>query len=155
MDLSADILRLNVGFIIHETIGYLRDFPFDFESVRLAPDLVLNNLVGVVRVTRTVQGLLVQVKMGAETQAECVRCLDDFSQKLSADYTDLYAFTKDSMTDSGLLVPETGKINLAPILREEMLLSFPINPICGPDCKGLCTVCGENLNHNFHIHTED
>jgi uncharacterized protein len=152
MDLSADILRLNVGFIIHETIGYSRDFPFDFESVRLPPELHLKNLQGVVRVTRTAQGLLVQVKMGAEVKAECVRCLEEFDQKLTADYTDLYAFTKDSITEAGLLVPETGKINLAPILREEMLLSMPISPVCKPDCKGLCTICGENLNHNFHIH---
>jgi uncharacterized protein len=70
------------------------------------------------------------------------------------DYTDLYAFTRDAVTEAGLLVPETGKINLAPILREEMLLATPIRPLCRPDCKGLCLVCGENLNDSPHSHDE-
>ena len=50
------------------------------------------------------------------------------------------------MTESGLLVPEDGQIDLEPLLREYALLEFPISPVCKPDCKGLCPVCGENLN---------
>jgi uncharacterized protein len=152
VNLSDDILRLNVGFIIHEGIGYSRDFPFNFPKISVSPDLVVANLDGVVRVTRTAQGLLVQVNLSADAPAECVRCLVDFSQRLHVDYTDLYAFTRDDVTEAGLLVPETGKINLAPILREEMLLATPIRPLCRLDCKGLCPVCGENLNDSPHSH---
>ncbi len=143
---SADLLRLNVGFIVHESVGYSREFPFEIPAIHLPPDLDLNGLLGFVRVTRTAQGLLVQVKMQAEVQAECVRCLSTFQQHLEVDFTDLYAFTPDSVTDLGLLLPETGKIDLAPSVRDEMLLAVPITPLCRPDCKGLCPVCGENLN---------
>jgi len=141
-----DFFRLNVGFIIHETIGYSRDFPFEAAAVQLQPDLELTDLVGEVRVTRTAQGLLVQVKMEAWTPAECVRCLEDFNQPLQIGFTELYAFTPNSLTESGLLAPESGKIDLAPLIREEMLLAMPISPICRSDCQGLCLVCGENLN---------
>ena len=112
MDRSADFLRLNVGFIIHEMIGYSRDFPFEAESIFLPPDLALKNLHGMVRVTRAAQGLLLQLKMKAEIPVECVRCLDEFSQLLEVDYTELYAFTVNSVTETGLLVPENGKIDL-------------------------------------------
>jgi uncharacterized protein len=145
-------LLLNVGFIIHETIGYSRDFPFDFDSISIPPDTTLSNLSGLVRVTRTAQGLLVQVQMQAYLPAECVRCLTGFSQRLEIDFTDLYAFTRDSVTESGLLMPENGKLDLAPIVRDEMLLAFPISPLCKPDCKGLCPVCGENLNEITGVH---
>jgi uncharacterized protein len=155
MERFADYLVLNIGFIVHEMIGYSRDFPFDAEFVRLPPDLILNPLHGTVRVTRTAQGLLVQTKMRANIASECVRCLDEFSQVLDVDYTDLYAFTRDSLTESGLLVPENGKIDLAPILREEMLLAIPISPLCKPDCRGLCAVCGENLNSHPHSHVNE
>jgi uncharacterized protein len=41
----------------------------------------------------------------------------------------------------------TGKvIDLDPILREQLLLSLPSYPVCKDDCKGLCPVCGANLN---------
>jgi len=141
-----DFFRLNVGFIIHETIGYSRDFPFEAAAVQLPPDLDLTDLVGEVRVTRTSQGLLVQVKMAARMLTECGRCLEDFNQPLQIGFTELYAFTPNSLTESGLLVPESGKIDLAPLIREEMLLAMPISPICRSDCQGLCPVCGENLN---------
>ena len=139
-------LRLNVGFIVHQTIGYTRDFDLDLPRIYLPPDLNLTNLAGTARVTRTPQGLLIQIKMSARVQAECVRCLTEFDQFLTIDFSDLYAFNVRSATESGLILPEDGKINLAPLIREYMLLDIPINPICRPDCKGLCPVCGENLN---------
>ena len=145
-------LLLNVGFIIHETIGYSRDFPIDFDSISIPPDTKLSQLSGLVRVTRTAQGLLVQVKMQAYLPAECVRCLTEFAQLLQIDFTDLYAFTPDSVTESGLILPDTGKIDLAPIVRDEMLLAIPISPLCRSDCKGLCPVCGENLNDISGVH---
>ena len=41
----------------------------------------------------------------------------------------------------------TGKvIDLDPIVREQLLLSVPSYPVCGEGCKGLCPVCGANLN---------
>jgi len=152
---SRDLLRLNVGFIIHQTVGYSRDFPFGIPSIRLAPDLDIYDLSGVARVTRTSQGLLLQVKMRAFTSVECARCLTQFPQALDIDFTDLYAFSPDSITDSGLLLPDTGKIDLEPVIREEMSLAMPINPVCNPDCKGLCPICGNDLNRTTCNHEEN
>jgi uncharacterized protein len=58
----------------------------------------------------------------------------------------LYAFKKENVTDSGLLMPEDAHIDLQPLVREYALLEIPINPLCRPDCKGLCIECGENRN---------
>lgn len=139
-------LRLNVGFIVAQTAGYSRDFSFDIPQIRLSPDLSLTNLKGSCRVTRTPQGLLLQAGLEAEVSAECVRCLSEFNQSLSAEFTELYAFSKRHMTDSGLLLPEDYHIDLAPLASEFLFLSMPISPLCNPDCKGLCPICGENRN---------
>jgi uncharacterized protein len=41
----------------------------------------------------------------------------------------------------------TGKvIDLDPIVREQLLLALPSYPVCSEGCKGLCPVCGGNLN---------
>lgn len=147
--------RLNVGFIIHQSVGYVRDFEFEFAHLNLSPDLELFDISGTIRVTRTGQGLLVQANLQAEVEAECVRCLSDFRQPLEIDFTELYAFTPDSLTESGLLVPETGKIDLTPLVRDEFLLAVPISPICKADCLGLCPVCGENRNLSHCEHEEE
>lgn len=155
MSNSNNPLLINIGFIIHQSIGYSRDFPFEFPSIHLKPDLDLKNLIGIVRISRTSQGLLVQVKLRAETGVECVRCLVDFVQLLEIDFTELYAFTPASVTESGLFVPENGLLDLTPLIRDEMYLAIPISPICKPDCKGLCPVCGENQNETTCHHEEE
>ena len=152
---SHNLLRLNVGFIIHQTVGYSRDFPFEVTSIHLPPDLDLTDLNGVARVTRTAQGLLLQAKMHASVRAECVRCLTEFWQPLEIDFTELYAFSPNSVTESGLILPENGKLDLAPVVREEMILAVPISPLCKPDCKGICPICGENRNETFCVHEDE
>lgn len=143
---SQNIFRLNVGFLLGQSVGYSRDFLFESPEVHLDPDLLLEEVKGVARITRTAQGLLVQVDLRATTPSECARCLSAISQPLTADFTELYAFTPESTTESGLLLPESGYINLAPLAREYMLLAMPIRPLCSSSCKGLCPICGENLN---------
>jgi uncharacterized protein len=138
--------RLNVGFIIHEEIGYNHDFPFELNKVILGDDLELTAFTGNANIGKTPQGLLVQAQFTGETGLECVRCLIGFSKSLTMSLMELYAFDKRSVTDSGLLLPEDSHIDLAPLIREFALLEIPISPICKPDCKGLCPVCGENLN---------
>jgi uncharacterized protein len=139
-------LRLNVGFLISATIGSYRDFDFEYESMRLGDDLTVQAFTGTARFSRTPQGLVLQGSFQAKTELECVRCLDAFTQLLKWPVTELYAFDKKNMTESGLLVPDDGQIDLEPLLREYAMLEFPISPVCKPDCKGLCPVCGENLN---------
>ena len=137
--------RINVGFIIHEEVGYSHEIPFELDKARL-DDLELQNLQGSVTIGRTPQGLVVQGKFSADTKLECVRCLNGFKHPLAWEFTELYAFNKKSVSESGLLLPEDAHIDLAPLLREYALLEVPINPLHKPDCKGLCVECGQDLN---------
>lgn len=148
-------LRLNVGFVVAQTAGFSRDFSFDLAQINIPPDLNLRSLFGTVRVTRTPQGILLQAEFKAQTSLECVRCLTEFQQPLETNLTELYAFSQRYVTDSGLLMPETGIIDLNPVLREYFLLAIPISPLCRPDCKGLCPICGNNLNESTCHHEED
>ena len=148
-------LRLNVGFVVAQSAGFSRDFPLDIPQINIPPDLHLNNLVGEIKVTRTPQGILLQADLQAFTELECVRCLTNIQQALNINITELYAFSQRYVTDSGLLMPETGVIDLNPLLREYAVLEIPISPLCKPDCKGLCPICGNNLNESTCSHEDD
>ena len=69
--------RINVGFIMHEDVGFATDIPFDREKVKL-DDLELRNVTGAIPIGRTPQGLVVQGKFSGDTKLECVRCLREF-----------------------------------------------------------------------------
>jgi uncharacterized protein len=148
-------LRINVGFLLNQPIGYNRDIHFEFPKVLLKPDLTLTSFSGIAKVGRTPQGILVQANFGGETPAECVRCLTDIEQPLHATFSELYAFDQRSTTESGLILPEDANIDLEPLAREYLLIELPISPICKPDCQGLCPVCGLNLNDEPHEHQEE
>jgi uncharacterized protein len=156
---SKNPLRINVGFLIHQPVGSSREIHFEFPNIRLQPDFDVRDLNGTVKLGRTPQGILVQAVFTAFTTAECVRCLTELDQPLQTEFSELFAFTPNSVTDSGLILPEDGNINLEPILREYLLVEIPISPLCKDDCKGLCTICGEDLNvflceHQQRVHSE-
>ena len=139
-------LRVNIGFLLNQPIGTRRDIHFDVPAYQLSIDLEVQALTGIARLTRTVQGILVDCQFAASIPADCVRCLVNFLHPLQTAFTELFAFTSDQVTESGLLVPDDGNIDLAPLVMEYLILEIPIRPICRPDCKGLCQVCGADLN---------
>ena len=145
-------LRLNVGFLINQSVGSSREFYFELPSLFLEPDLTLDELTGTAKISRTTLGLLVQAKMKASIQSECVRCLTDSPQPLETDFTELFTFSFRDDAESGLILPEDGFIDLGPLVREYMVLETPINPLCHPDCHGICAVCGEAQGENIHHH---
>ncbi|HEY3344019.1 MAG TPA: DUF177 domain-containing protein [Anaerolineaceae bacterium] len=147
-------LRLNVGFLVNQPIGTNREFHFEFPSIHLQPDLDLNKFAGVAKISRTPQGLLVQGQFQARVIAECVRCLTEFDQPLDMDFSELYAFSSRSVSESGLILPEDAHIDLEPLVREYLLIEIPISPLCRPDCKGLCAVCGADLNQEMCEHQQ-
>lgn len=154
MNTSYHLLRLNIGFLIGQPIGTSRDFNFEFPSLQLGDDLILNNFIGTADFSRTPQGLFLQAEFQGSLELECVRCLESADHQLKTDFSELYAFDARSMSESGLLVPESGYIDLEPIFREYAILEIPINPICAANCKGLCRECGQNLNEKDCGHSQ-
>ena len=66
----------------------------------------------------------------------CARCLDDIRVTVSAKEL---CFHFEKVRDM--------EIDLTEDVREELLLAVPSCFYCSPDCKGICPMCGTNLNH--------
>jgi len=130
---------------------------FEVPEIAFTPDFIVHDLQGQVHIDKTPQGLLFQGEFNGSTQQECVRCLSEYEQPISTEFSELYAFNEKNISDSGLLVPEHGFVDLEPLLQEYLILELSIKPLCKPDCKGLCIECGANLNstacgHDSFIH---
>jgi uncharacterized protein len=138
------VLKLQVGFLLSESVGQSRETEFDVPNLRISDDLMLDNLRGVLRLSRTSRGILVQGTLHAAFKGECGRCLDKTFIELDVPVEELFVYpprpeAEFSLSDDGIL-------DLAPLLREEIILDTPIGVLCRPDCAGLCPTCGKNLN---------
>jgi uncharacterized protein len=138
--------------MLHQTLGYTRTFDFDLPHVQVGDDLDVSDFQGAVRLTRATQGLYAAGTLHAVVRAECVRCLTPFDQVLTIAFDELFSFPPSTATDSLLSIPETGLLDLTPLAREYLLLDFPLQPLCRPDCRGLCPECGANRNETTCAH---
>ena len=148
-------LRINVGFIINQPVGTFRTLTFEAEHLQLETELAFEHFQGTVRINRVVQGILIQGDFQTAVQVECVRCLDGFLQPIHTEFDELYAFREEDADESGQLVPENAFIDLTPVVREYLLLEIPISPQCKNDCRGLCDICGLNLNQGTCEHHQE
>ncbi|MEE1279204.1 MAG: DUF177 domain-containing protein [Oscillospiraceae bacterium] len=78
----------------------------------------------------------------------CDRCLVEFDKPLSFsfEYT-LVRELQDSEIQEYILV-EGDFFDLGALCESDIVLNLPLKFLCRDDCKGLCPVCGNNLNHS-------
>jgi uncharacterized protein len=80
--------------------------------------------------------LIVEGEVKAEVEFHCVRCAEVFFREVA-----------DSAFQRFIPLPDkTASVDLTADIRETILLHFPPYPACQPGCKGLCGLCGKNLN---------
>jgi uncharacterized protein len=110
---------------------------------------------GDLHVDRSGRGLLISGTFAGEVQLVCGRCLDPFrfeAQDTFQVYCEIATpgqpAEEHELADDELDVTylEDGRINTEHLLRENILLSLPVQPLCHEDCRGLCPRCGANLN---------
>lgn len=142
------LLRLNVGFLLKENVGYTREIDIEqTEPVRI-DDIIINQMIGSLRLTRARQGVVVQGMLRNRSTVSCVRCLTEFEMPYEIEISELFVYPAPIPPDpqNPNTVDEGGFIDLSPIVREEGLLAVPMQALCRSDCKGLCPQCGTNWN---------
>ena len=101
------------------------------------------------------QSIVINGSVNAVLGLRCVRCLEEFSYPLSSTYeVTLHPLKEASLEDEvelneedvGSNFYEGGEIHLSEIACEQVFLEIPYQPLCHEDCKGLCPVCGKELN---------
>ena len=154
MNHTGQPLRINVGFLVNQPPGFHREIPFEFESYELDEEFTVGKLNGTITLARTLNGVRALVDVYANFPLECGRCLEPFTQELHSEFEEIFTFSNRPLSDEEAIIPEDGNIDFKPILREYLLLEIPFTPICRPDCRGLCNICGQNLNDEICEHME-
>jgi uncharacterized protein len=87
----------------------------------------------------------------------CSRCLEPFAWPVESEFTLRYQPRTANAGDGEREIQEDDlstafyeneEIDLGQLMREQFYLSLPMKPLCGDACRGLCPICGINLNRS-------
>lgn len=104
-----------------------------------------------------IEGVLISGTVSAQAVGSCSRCLTPISEPIEVSIQELFRHADLAADDPDDDLPtfEEDLIDLEPTLRDAVVLSLPLAPVCDPDCPGLCTQCGVQLKDNpGHHHTQ-
>jgi uncharacterized protein len=88
-------------------------------------------------------GLVVRGSVQAPWRSTCRRCLEAATGVTTSEVQELYQV---HVTDPDAFELDGDVLDLAPMVKEVVLLDAPLAPLCRPDCKGICPTCGAALN---------
>ncbi len=97
------------------------------------------------------EGVLVQGEVSATAVGQCARCLKDVTLPMHEHIAELvfHPERQEELVAEGdeeaadMPVAVDDRVDLEPLMRDELVLAMPLSPLCRPDCPGLCAECGE------------
>ncbi|NLY11539.1 MAG: DUF177 domain-containing protein [Firmicutes bacterium] len=110
------------------------------------------------KIVNTGAAFLVEGRLTGRALLQCTRCLKNFEQDFDltfedqffADAKQLAEFSneqEDYLGDQSLII-KNDEIDLSNLLTDSLTLAFPMQVICSEECRGLCAICGGNLNES-------
>jgi uncharacterized protein len=161
------MVSVNVAQLLLEAPGSVRQFDFAEPLPDPTDDLHLRGPVrGHARLIRTSRGVLVHSDHTAQATLECARCLEDAQATIEGSVDEEFLATTDIRTGLPValdeqLEPDTPVIDdhhvidLDEVLRQNILTSLPLAPLCEALCPGLCPTCGERLGPSHTPHPDE
>jgi uncharacterized protein len=102
------------------------------------------------RLESVMEGVLVSGQVDVPVTGQCARCLEPLSDTLQLDVQELYAYagstTEATSEEDEVRRIDGDRLDLAPLVRDAVVLTLPLSPTCTPDCAGLCVDCGERID---------
>jgi uncharacterized protein len=146
-------MLINVLTELRQPIGSVTTYDLSEPAARL-DGLEVRDVNGAARLLRTDRGLLVTVEATGVVTEQCVRCLKDAECRVEIVLEEEYVPVVDPNTGTRVRVREGDSFRIGPDylldlregLRQYVLMSEPLKPLCRPDCAGLCPECGADLN---------
>jgi uncharacterized protein len=111
------------------------------------------------RLEAVAEGILLSAEIFAIAKGECIRCLDPVEVEIDRKIQELYLYEEDAPKKGArikrdqpadddvevedILYLDGVIMDLEPPIRDAIVLDLPVNPLCDPECLGLCPDCGQ------------
>jgi uncharacterized protein len=148
-------MRSNVAQLLKASVGSTRVHQMEDALAGLDASNPFCTVSGEVTLTRTNRSIMAKGALTTSLVGVCSRCLEEFRYTATFTFVEEYFPSVDVITGRPLPRPEDPSsftidpnhmLDLTEAVRQYIILSMPMQPLCQADCAGLCPVCGQNLN---------
>jgi DUF177 domain-containing protein len=95
-------------------------------------------------VSRPLSGYALRLRFDAPLEGACMRCMADARPVIAVEAREVDQPGEDEELHSPYV--EDGVLRLADWARDALVLELPTKVLCREDCRGLCSICGADLN---------
>ena len=138
---------VNVAGLLKGATGAVRTYRLVLDRFPLDDELVADDVVGDVRLTRLRDGIIAKVAVEGTVELECARCLREYDERFATTFDEEFRQMVDVRTGIDLLpngdeddhtawIDENHELDLGEVLRQEILVALPMRPDCGERCPG-------------------
>ena len=148
-------MNFNVVTLMQEPSGAQRFYEVD-ELLPVDDKPTAPRVRGTVRLRRTNRGIWVSAGLDSEVPCDCVRCLALYTQPVHMEIEEEYlthyelrdeAESAGDLCAESLAIDEDHVLDMTEAIEQHIALNLPMKPVCRPDCRGICSTCGTNLNN--------
>jgi uncharacterized protein len=152
------MLVFNVLTELRQRMGSVNEYEIHEPSLTADGDR-LEKVSGVLTLLRSDRGLLATVQAEGEMETACSRCAKGVRSPVAISFEEEFVPILDATTgamirlapdDETFRIDKRFDLDLREALRQYILVSEPVQPLCKPDCAGLCPACGVDLNEGPH-----
>lgn len=136
---------VNVAQLLKQPVGATRGFDAHIQRFLLDDGQWARDVEVSIRLTRIEAGILADGEVAGVANMQCVRCLREFDQPFRSEFDGEFRPSVDVRTGVSLALPEDDELfiidhnhelDLAPLLRQVIILALPMRPVCGEQCAG-------------------
>ncbi len=136
---------VNVVVLLKDQVGAFRNYRISLDEFPLDADLAARTVEGRFRLVRLRDEIIAKVQVRGVVELECQRCLRRYDQAFATSFDEEFRISIDLSTgvdldagddDERFAISDNHELDIAEPLRQEILVSLPMRPVCGEDCPG-------------------
>lgn len=150
---NLDVLKFDVGDLVRKSSGTSESFDVYVEVPFVDPEhniIPVSPLTGLITLMKSDDAIECVLKdMNLTVEAPCDKCLKQFEYKVHVGRTErsFYILAENKQHLDDLCIDKKKlELDANELVRQEIILHFPIVLVCFPGCKGTCEQCGANRN---------
>jgi len=136
---------VNVVVLLKDQVGAFRNYRISLDEFPLDADLDARKIEGRFRLVRLSDEIIAKVQVRGVVELECQRCLRRYDEPFAAAFDEEFRISINLATggdvaagddDERFAINDNHELDIAEPLRQEILVSLPMRPVCGDDCPG-------------------